>query len=121
VVFVVGDTDCVPDTAFVPVHPFDAVHEVALVELQVRVALWPEVILVELVVRVAVGATGAELTLIVTLCSEVVPPAPVHVSEYVVLVVGDTDCVPDVALVPVQPPLAVHDVALVDDQVNVAD
>jgi hypothetical protein len=57
-VLVVGVTTCVPDVAFVPVHPFDAVHEVALVELQVRVALWPEVIEVEEVVRVTVG-TGS--------------------------------------------------------------
>ncbi len=50
-----------------------------------------------------------------------VPPEPVHDMEYVVLVVGLTVCVPEVALVPVQPPDAVHDVALVEDHERVAD
>jgi hypothetical protein len=36
-VFAVGFTDCVPLVALVPVHPFEAVHEVALVEAQVSV------------------------------------------------------------------------------------
>ena len=35
--------------------------------------------------------------------------------------VGETDCVPDIALAPDQPPLAVQDVALVEDQVRVED
>ena len=38
---------------------------------------------------------------------------------YVVFAVGFTDCVPEVAFVPDHPPLAVHDVAFVDDQVIV--
>ncbi len=49
------------------------------------------------------------------------PPAPVQVRVYVVLVVGETDWVPEVAFVPVQPPEAVQLVALVDDQVSVDD
>lgn len=49
------------------------------------------------------------------------PPLPVQVSVYVVLDVGETDCVPLVALVPVQPFDAVHDVAFVVDQVRVAE
>ena len=40
---VVGVTLCVPDVAFVPLQPFDAVHEVALVEFHVRVEDWPDV------------------------------------------------------------------------------
>jgi len=43
-VFEVGETDCVPEIAFVPVQPPDAVQEVALVEDQERVEDWPEVI-----------------------------------------------------------------------------
>ena len=51
-----------------------------------------------------------------------VPPAPVQVTAYVVLVVGVTLNVPDVARVPVNvPPVAVHDVASVEDQVRSAD
>jgi hypothetical protein len=38
-----------------------------------------------------------------------------------VFVVGATDCVPDVALAPVQPPLAVQLVSFVDDHVIVED
>ncbi len=37
------------------------------------------------------------------------------------MVVGETDWVPEVAFVPVQPPEAVQLVALVDDQVSVDD
>ena len=48
-----------------------------------------------------------------------VPPVPVQTRVYVVVTVGETDCVPDIALVPVHPPLAMQEVALVDDQVNV--
>jgi hypothetical protein len=47
---------------------------------------------------------------------------PLHVSEYVVLVVGVTTCVPLVALDPVNvPPLAVQLVAFVVDQESVDD
>jgi hypothetical protein len=48
-----------------------------------------------------------------------VPPVPVHVRVYVVVAVGKTPRVPLVAVVPVQPPLAVHEVAFVLDQVSV--
>jgi len=34
---------------------------------------------------------------------------------------GVTDSVPDAALLPLQPPLAVHDVPVLDDQVSVVD
>ena len=71
-------------------------------------------------IGVGVGA-GVEVTVIVTLCGDVVPPAPVHVRVYVVFAVCDTDCVLDVAFVPVHPPDAVQDVALVEDQVRVED
>jgi hypothetical protein len=50
----------------------------------------------------------------------VVPPAPVQLSEYVAFAVNaPVPWVPDVALLPFQLPEAVHDVALVEDQVNV--
>jgi hypothetical protein len=63
---------------------------------------------------------GTDPTLIDTFC-EVVPPAPEHDKVYVVLVVGETLCVPLVPLAPVQPFEAVHEDALVEDQVKDAD
>jgi hypothetical protein len=71
--------------------------------------------------RGSVPGVAGWVTLTVTLCAGDVPPPPVHESEYVVFAVGDTDCVPEVALVPVQPPLAVQEVLFVDDHVRVDD
>ena len=51
----------------------------------------------------------------------VLPPEPVHASVYDVLEVGEIDCVPLVAFVPVQSPEAVHEVALVEDHVSTED
>jgi hypothetical protein len=51
--------------------------------------------------------------------AEAVPPAPLHVIVYVVVLVGLTLWGPDVAVDTVQ--LAEHDVALVDDHVKVDD
>ncbi len=50
-----------------------------------------------------------------------VPPLPVQARVYVVGAVGETDWVPLVLLVPVQPPLAVQLVAFVLLQVRVVD
>jgi hypothetical protein len=44
VVAVSGPTCSVPDVAFAPVQPWDAVHAVAFVLDHVSVAVWPEVI-----------------------------------------------------------------------------
>ena len=52
----VGDTVRVPLVAFAPVHPPEAVHEVALVEDQVTVETLPEVMLVGLAEIDTVGA-----------------------------------------------------------------
>jgi len=49
------------------------------------------------------------------------PPLPVQESVYVVLAVGDTDCEPDIAFVPLHPPDAVHDEALVELHESVED
>ncbi len=50
------------------------------------------------------------------------PPAPEHVSTNVDVVdSAAVACAPAVAFAPLQPPDAVHDVALVDDQLSVAD
>lgn len=74
-VVAVGVTLWVPLVALLPVQPPLAVQEVALVEDQVRVALWPETMLVGEAEKETVGA--AALTLTVTL-RVVVPPAPVQ-------------------------------------------
>jgi len=71
--------------SFEPVQPPEAVHDVALVELQVSVELAPLAIDVGFADSVAVG-TGAMVT--VADATVLVPPAPVHVNEYVVLAVN---------------------------------
>ena len=58
-----------------------AVHDVALVELQVNVDVPPLAIEVGLAVSVAVG-TGAMVT--VAEAAVLVPPVPLQVNEYVV-------------------------------------
>ena len=63
---------------------------------------------------------GAGTTVTVAVATLLVPPVPVQVKEYdVVAVRAPVLCVPLVALLPPQPPEAVHDVALVELQVSV--
>ena len=84
-----------------------------------RVEEEPEVIDAGEADRVTVGV-GADPT--ATVADEVaVPPVPVHARVSVVVAVGDTLCVPLTAWLPVQPPEAVHESALVEDQVSVED
>jgi hypothetical protein len=59
-VLLVGDTARVPLVAFVPVQPPAAVHEVALVEDQVTVEIWPEVMLVGVAEKATVGGVVPE-------------------------------------------------------------
>jgi hypothetical protein len=62
----------------------------------------------------------AGVTLTVVLC-EAEPPAPVQAKVYLVAAVrGAVLCEPLIASVPLQPPEAVHEVALLDDQRSVA-
>ena len=67
-----------PLAAREPLHPPEAVHEVALVELQVSVEAPPPAIDVGLAdsVTVAAGTTATEAVAI-----SLVPPAPVQVNE----------------------------------------
>ena len=51
----VGDATRVPLVAFVPLHPPEAVHEVALVDDQVTVETLPDAMLVGLAKSVTVG------------------------------------------------------------------
>jgi len=115
----VGETASVPLVALVPVQPPVAVHDVALVEDHVSLELPPAVMPVGLADRLTVGVGVAAATVTVVLTTEDVPAAPLQDSEYDVVVVGATETLPVVALAPVQPPVAVQAVALVDDQVRV--
>jgi hypothetical protein len=55
----VGDAARVPLVGFVPLHPPEAVHEVALVEDQVTVEILPDVMLAGLAEIVTVGLPKA--------------------------------------------------------------
>jgi hypothetical protein len=108
---------------FAPANvPPVAVHEVALVELQVSVEAPPLAIGLGLAVSVAVGT---ELAVIATVAAAavLVPPAPVHVREYVVSAVSAPVLwLPLVAFAPANvPPVAVQDVALVELHDSVED
>jgi len=90
------------------------VHPVVSVELQVRVVVAPDVTVVGLAVSVTVGAEP-DKTSTVTLF-EVEPPGPLQLSvKAVASVSGLVTALPLVGSAPLQPPLAVQLVALVDD------
>ena len=67
--------------------------------------------------RVKVGAEGAGAETDTVVEPLVLPLVPVQFNVYVAVAVGLTVEVPEVACVPDHAPLAVHDVALVEDQV----
>jgi hypothetical protein len=69
--------DCEPLVALVPDQPPEAVHEVALVELQLTVEALPFFTVLGLAARVTVGA--AAVTVTVADCVAL-PPVPVQVS-----------------------------------------
>jgi hypothetical protein len=106
--------------ATAPVQPLDAVQPVTVpAELQVSTLLLPLAIVGGAAEKVTVGAPGG-LTKIWVLAALLVPPAPVHVSEYVVLALSSpVDWLPPVASVPVHPPNPVQLVAPVELHVNV--
>ena len=115
--------DSVPLVALVPVKPFEATHDVALVDVQVRDAAVPLVILKGPLLLFALMSTvGAEAAATFTVTeSEILPPAPVQVRVYVFETVSaPLDSEPLIGLVPVKPLDAVQDVALVDVQERVA-
>lgn len=108
-----------PLNDLVPAHPPDAVQAVALADDQFSVVEPPLATVVGVAVSVTEGAAGC-VTVTFTDCV-VSPPAPVHVNANAEFAVkAPVDAVPDVALVPLQLPDAVHDVAFVEDQVSVA-
>jgi hypothetical protein len=107
-----GPELCEPLTPSAPDHPPDAAQAVAPVDAQVNVDAAPGVTVVGDAVNVTVGV-GATVT--VAVAAVLVPPAPVHVRENVVSTVRAAESwVPDVARGPVQPPVAVHEVAPVE-------
>ena len=111
----------VPDVAFVPVQSPLAVQLVAFVLLHVSVELPPLDTLVGETLRFSVGAAGGCCTVIVAV-AELDPPVPLQFNEKLALAVSaPVLCEPLVALVPDQPPDAVHDVAFVADQVSVLE
>ena len=96
-----------------------AVHDVALVELHVSVEDWPLAMLVGFAFNVAVGMVPI---VTVAVAGALVPPVPVQVSVYAVLVVNaPVFTAPLAGFVPLQPPEAMQDVALVELQVRVDD
>ncbi|MCC7198694.1 MAG: hypothetical protein IT483_04210 [Gammaproteobacteria bacterium] len=68
----------VPEVAFAPVHPFEAVHEVALVDDHVIAVVLPLVTEVGLTL---IDTVGAGTTVTVALCVTLLPPAFAQVSE----------------------------------------
>ena len=108
--------DWEPLTALLPDQAPEAVHEVALVDVQLNVEAPPLAMVLGLAVKLTVGA--AAVTETVADCVAL-PPAPVQVSTNVLLAVSaPLDCDPLIDLLPDHPPEAVQDVALVDDHVS---
>jgi hypothetical protein len=106
-----------PLIGLLPLQPPEATQEVAFVDVQVSVALAPFATVLGFADRSTVG--NGWVTDTVADC-EALPPAPVQVSVKVVLVFKvPVDWVPLTDLVPVQPPLAVHEVEFDEDQDNV--
>jgi hypothetical protein len=108
--------DAEPLIALVPDQAPEAVQEVALLEDQLNVALPP----LETLVGLALSETsGAPSTVTVAACVAD-PPAPVQVSVYLAVALSaDVLIEPAIASDPLQPPEAVHAVALVEDQFNI--
>jgi hypothetical protein len=114
----VGVVDSVLEVPLAPVHPPLAVQEVALVELQVSVEELPCVIEDGEADKDRVGAIKDTVTDLL-----IDPPVTLSLQTkvYVLFVVGVTTSEAEVALLPNQPPLAVQEVASVDDQVRVEE
>ncbi len=109
----------VPLVASVPDQLPEAVHELALVELQDSTEVPPLATLVGDAVNVALGVAT---TVTAAVAGVLVPPAPVQVNEYVLLAVSAPVLwLPLVETLPVQSPEAVQAVAFVELQVSVAE
>jgi hypothetical protein len=101
--------DWLPEVALLPLQEPDAVHEVAELDVQATVVDPPLLTDVGDAERVTVGAGVFEATL-TDAARLLVPPLPLsHVSVKVAdAASGPTDSLPDVDLLPLQPPEAVQ-------------
>lgn len=104
-----------------PVQPPLAVQLVAFDVDQLRVVDPPATTVVGVAASVTDGCGVTVRGTTVTLTDWVAdPPAPMHVNANdALLVSGPLDALPLIGLLPLQLPLAEHDVALVDDHVRV--
>jgi hypothetical protein len=110
--------DCEPLKGLAPDHPPPALHEVAWVDDQFKVAERPLAMVLGLALKLTV-ALGCALTVTVADC-DALPPAPLHVRVYVALALRvPVDCEPLAGLLPDQAPEAAQADALAADQVNV--
>ena len=112
----------VPLEAIDPLHAPEAAQEVALVADQLNVELAPGMILVGLAVKLTVGA-GVLAAAVVVIVTDFVaePPLPLQVRvNCVVAVTAAVELDPFIGCAPLQPPEAMHDVALLEVQLNVA-
>lgn len=108
-----------PEVDLEPVQSPVAAQDVALLELQFSVEELPCSNADGFALSANVGGGVAGVTLTVTVCVAV-PPVPAQLSAKSVVVVSALrTSVPLIALVPLQPPLAVQLVALVVDQLSV--
>jgi hypothetical protein len=109
--------DCEPLSPLAPLHPPDALQEVALLLDQVSEEEAPEFTVLGVAVRVTTGALLETVTVADCVAG---PPAPVQVSSYsVVFVRVPVGQLPLVATLPCQPPEAVQAVAPTELQVSV--
>jgi hypothetical protein len=119
-----GPTLSVPEVLFVPLHAPDAVQLVALVDDHDRVALLPDVTEVgeAEMVTVGIGVTDTGVTAIVTDWVAGVTVPPLQVIVYVVFAIRFVNVsVPEIALVPVQPPDAVQEAVFEEDHVKIVE
>jgi hypothetical protein len=115
---VIAAVACEPAVATEPVQPPEAVQAEALLDDQVNVDLPPLATLVGLALIETLG--GVEDTVTVADC-DAEPPAPVHVSTYLVVALSAAVLLAPLGPIdPLQPPEAVHAVSLLDFQVNIA-
>jgi hypothetical protein len=109
-----------PLVGFAPLQPFEAVQEVAFVELQVRVAALPLVRLVGLALKFTTGAAAVPDVTVTDVVALLLPPVPVQDSiKLAVAVSAPVDLLPLVDSAPLQAPEATHDVAFVELQLMV--
>jgi hypothetical protein len=108
-----------PLGALGPAQPSEAMQDEAPVELHISVEEPPVVTDGGVAPSVAVAGPDA-VTVTVAVAAMLGPPAPVQINEYTAVAVSaPVGKVPLVALVPVQAPEAVQDVALVELHVSV--